>query len=303
MLLTGATGHIGSRLLDALRRDHPDLSIRATAPDAPPAGDGIDWVRADFTDPACNYDALVEGMEQVWHLGAATRAEDPDMWPVNVEATRSLAQAAAQARVRRFLFTSTAFAYGYRSEAIVGDGEALATEPWFPSKEKFAHYGRSKFAAEKAIEHVERGAMQTMVLRLCIVSSQERGRASLASYSPVQRRLWAGRYWHVIDADETASDLSRLPGSDAWPADGSIAYYNYTADAARRRIGDVTHTLAPSGASRALTLLATALPDRVRSWQRNGLHIGRRGLPDLLFDGSGLAHHGICPRPFDPRGD
>ncbi|WP_284124068.1 NAD-dependent epimerase/dehydratase family protein [Parerythrobacter aestuarii] len=301
LLLTGATGHIGSRLLPVLRRDYPGLTLRASAPDAPTASeDGIEWVRADFTDPACDYEGLVQGMDDVWHLGAATQARAASMDEINVAGTRELAAAAARAGVRRFLFTSTALAYGYRKREIVEDGQPLEAAPWFPSRDIFTAYGRSKFEAERAIEQLDRSTMQVMILRLCVVSSRERARASLASYSKAQRLAWAGRYWHILDADETAQDLSNLLNSEAWPAPGAIAYYNYSADAHRCLIGDIVGTLPPDGPSRQAGIAAALIVDRFRSWQRNGWHGRRRGFPNLVYDSSGLSGLGIRPQPARP---
>lgn len=304
LLLTGATGHIGSRLLPELRRAYPDLVVRASAPDAPAATtEGVEWVRADFTDPACDYAGLVKGIDAVWHLGAATQAGAADMATINIEGTRKLAKAAAHAGVQRFLFTSTALAYGYRQREIVEDGTPLDAEPWFPARDIFAGYGRSKFEAERAIQQLDRGEMQAMILRLCVVSSRERARESLASYSSAQRLAWAGRYWHILDADETAHLLARLLASEAWPQAGGIAYYNYSADAERCLIGDITGTLPAAGLSRELAIRSARAMDRLRSWQRNGPHPGRRGFPNLLYDGSGLARHGIRPAPSRPLGE
>lgn len=300
ILLTGATGHIGSRLLPALLASDPRLLVRAATPDAPIKDARVEWVPADFRDADLDYHALTRGVSEVWHLGAATRHDDDAIMQVNAEATARLTQAAVSCGAERFLFTSTAFAYGYMRTQIVRDGQPIAHHPWYPSREKFAEYGLSKFRAERGIEAAARGAMQTVILRLCRVSSQDRADESIASYTAIQRRLWAARIWHVMEAGSATEKLVRLREADVWPQPGAIAYYNFSADSLKCRIGDILGTAPTSPLLRGPALAVIEATDRLRSWQRNGAHPGRYGLPHLVYSCELLSAAGLGPEPYRP---
>lgn len=282
ILVTGATGHIGSRLVPALLSADPSLSIRAATPDRPQLQEGVTWTPADFVDPSLDYDALTGDIDEVWHFGAATRWDAPDMHQINADATGRLIDAAARNGATRFIFAGTLLAYGYRRRRDVADGRCLEAPPWFPKRDKFARYGLSKFCAERAIERAERGALQTIVLRFGNVSSRARSEASVASYTAVQRRLWASRIWHVMEAEAVCARLAQLRSSTAWPASGAVAYYNFVADSSDCRIGDVVGTAPTSKHLRQPILAGVAMLDELRSWQRNGPHPGRHGLGHIV---------------------
>lgn len=300
VLMTGATGHIGTRLLPALLAADPDIAVRAATPDPPLDSPRVTWSPTDLADPSLDVDALTAGVDEVWHLGAATRWDAPDMNAINAVATGRLIEAAARSGVARFLFTGTLLAYGYRRDREIADGDPLDGPPWFPSRDKFAHYGTSKFLAERAIEHAERGTLQTIVLRLGNVSSPTRAMNSLASYTTAQRWLWSSRTWHVMDADAVCAGLARLRQVDAWPASGSIAYFNLVADRRDCRIGDIVGTAPRSRFARGPFLAVTGMLDRLRSWQRNGPHPRRHGLPHVFARNDRLRALGIAPELFRP---
>jgi UDP-glucose 4-epimerase len=110
ILLTGATGLVGSRLLPrlveagfdcrALVRADATLPERATA------------VRGDLANPDA-LEAAVEGVDAVVHLAALFRTDDEDaIWKANLDGTRNLISAAeAHAPTARFIMASTSNVY------------------------------------------------------------------------------------------------------------------------------------------------------------------------------------------------
>lgn len=138
VLLTGATGLVGSRLLPrlveagfdcrALVRRDLDLPPRTTA------------VRGDLDDPASLREA-VEGVDAVVHLAALFRTGDEDaIWRANRDGTQHLIDAVkAHAPQARFVMASTSNVY---------DADALRPgredDPATPT----AAYPASKLAAE-----------------------------------------------------------------------------------------------------------------------------------------------------------
>jgi nucleoside-diphosphate-sugar epimerase len=117
ILVTGATGLIGGgfarRLVDVgakvralVRRPETASGLRA---------EGMDVAVGDMTDPSSLAKA-VDGCDAVAHF-AGVLGDEAVPWSrfiaVNVEGTRSLLSAAAESRVRRFLYASSVWAYGF----------------------------------------------------------------------------------------------------------------------------------------------------------------------------------------------
>jgi dihydroflavonol-4-reductase len=125
--VSGATGFVGGHVARELREQGAD--VRAD--------------RVDLLDPPA-LERAVEGCEAVVHVAALYSYEAPaaEIERVNVEGTRNLLEAAMGAKVRRFLFTSTAGTCGPvpRRPATEED------EP--PAWELSVPYKRTKLAAE-----------------------------------------------------------------------------------------------------------------------------------------------------------
>ena len=158
ILVTGATGFIGSALVESLRRR--DLGVRALA-----RGDGEDAPgvrRVIVPDLASHADwrPVVEGVSAVVHLAgiAHRRAATTAYETGNVLATERLAAAAARAGVRRFVFVSSAKASGERSS-----GRPLTEDdPADPRDE----YGRSKLEAERRLLAIAaKSRLEPVILR------------------------------------------------------------------------------------------------------------------------------------------
>lgn len=107
LLLTGATGFVGRRLLARLPPGEfasVRCAVRARPAVAPP---GVRWVDADFPlRPVA--DAALDGVETVVHLAATTgKAKSAMHFAINRDATRALVDQCVRNGVRNFLFVST----------------------------------------------------------------------------------------------------------------------------------------------------------------------------------------------------
>ena len=107
---------------------------------------GAQVIEGDVLDPG----RLVEGMqscEVVYHVAGVNELCLPDpspMFAVNVEGSRNVVEAAAEAAVRRVVYTSSAATLG-EVKGTVGDEES-------PHRGSFlSEYERSKYEAERAI--------------------------------------------------------------------------------------------------------------------------------------------------------
>lgn len=153
-LITGATGfvgwHVARKLLDrawktrALARDPARLRELG----------GIEPIQGDLCDRA-SLERAVAGCGIVFHVAADYRLwtkHPEEMFRVNVEGTRNLLEAARNAGVERFVYTSTVGCIGV-PQGRVGDEYSPAV-----LEEMRGPYKRSKFLAEQvALEFAAAG--------------------------------------------------------------------------------------------------------------------------------------------------
>jgi len=146
-LVTGATGFIGSHLVEELLRRGFDVRclVRPTSDTRFLETLGVELVRGDFGDAGSLVPA-VSGADHVFHLAAALTALDWETYrAANVGATENLLQAclAANPGLKRFVFVSSIGAAG-PSEKGRARTEDDASAP-------ISDYGRSKLLAEEAV--------------------------------------------------------------------------------------------------------------------------------------------------------
>lgn len=147
--LTGSTGFIGRHLLTALAARGYRVRVLLRRPVELPPGISSAVV-GDLARPQ-NMAAALSGADAVVHSAglahAMSGAPEDDYRSFNTEATRGLAQAAARARVRRFVFLSSIRAQtGPSATGILTEADAPAPTD---------AYGRSKLAAEEALGSID----------------------------------------------------------------------------------------------------------------------------------------------------
>ena len=160
ILVTGATGKVGSRLAKRLA-ERGDL-VRALVRDEARAADlrkkGIELVRGDLLD-ASSLAGAVRGVDSVVHCAAFFRGATPEeAHAVNDLGSQHLANAARAANVSRFIFTSTGLVYGPTGGRLAREDDACAPTLAYPA---------SKLAAERFLLAIE--GLDVRVLRLPFV--------------------------------------------------------------------------------------------------------------------------------------
>lgn len=110
ILVTGATGLVGGRLLPRLLEAGMDCRALRRRGKQTPAG--VTAVEGDLFDPASLVQA-VEGVSAIIHLAAVFRTRDDDLiWKSNLEGSRNLiAVAKTHASGARFIMASTSTVY------------------------------------------------------------------------------------------------------------------------------------------------------------------------------------------------
>ncbi|HEY3806229.1 MAG TPA: NAD(P)-dependent oxidoreductase [Kofleriaceae bacterium] len=218
LLVTGATGKVGSRLSKRLaqRGDQVRALVRDPSRAAELRAAGIELVTGDLLD-ADSLTAAVRGVDAVVHCAAFFRGATPEQaHATNDLGTRHMLDAARAASVKRFVFTSTGLVYG-----ATGRHLAREDDPCAPT----AAYPVSKLAAERFLLAAE--GIDVRVLRLPFVYGD--GDPHIAEVAPMMRafsptqRMSIGHHVDVaqavacvLDAAEPASHIYNV-ADDAAP--------------------------------------------------------------------------------------
>lgn len=109
VLVTGATGYIGRRLVDALI--DTDHNVRVVVRESSSRFESAEQFIGNLADSDSLTD-VAKGIEVIYHLGGGMRPSDGDFQTVNIEGTKRLMHEAIRSDVQRFVFVSTATVYG-----------------------------------------------------------------------------------------------------------------------------------------------------------------------------------------------
>jgi len=235
ILVTGATGKVGSRLARRLtqRGDRVRALVRDPARAAPLREHQVELALGDLLQVE-SLQAAVRGVDAVVHCAAFFRGATPEQaHAVNDLGTRQLADAARGAGVARFVFLSTGLVYGSN-----GGRPAREDDPCAPT----VAYPLSKLAAERFLLASE--GLDVRVLRLPFVYGDgdphiEEALPMMRAFPPAQR-MSVGHHADVAQAvarlldapapahriynvaDDEAPDLATVFASvGAPPPDGS----------------------------------------------------------------------------------
>lgn len=164
VLVTGASGFVGQAVCSALLSRGVTVLAAARSELQPVPGQGT--VKLSEMSGDTDWSRVLQGVDGIVHLAARVHvmrdtAADPlaEFRRANVDATRRLAEQAAEAGVKRLVFVST----------IKVNGEETAPGRPFRESDPPAvtdSYGRSKLEAEQALAEVSaRTGLQTVVVR------------------------------------------------------------------------------------------------------------------------------------------
>jgi UDP-glucose 4-epimerase len=213
LLLTGASGLVGSRLLPRLTA--AGFTCRALVRSDVALPDGVTAVRGDLDDPA-SLPSAVKGVDAVVHLAALFRTGDEDaIRRANLDGTRHLIEAvAAHAPAARFVMASTGNVY-----------DATASRPGREDDlcSPTAAYPASKLAAESLLRD---SGLAWSILRLPFVYGDGDGHLASISRLAPQFGLHPAHTYSVAHHRDVAV-IVRLALTGA--ADGRIV--NLTDDA------------------------------------------------------------------------
>jgi dihydroflavonol-4-reductase len=159
-LVTGGTGFIGRAVVVELLAAGRHVRVLARRTEAL-ADLKVEVAQGDLVDSA-SLASAVRGCDRIFHVAADYRLWVPDpeaMYAVNVQGTRDLMAAAAEAGVSRVVYTSTVGALGNPGDGTPGTEETPVTLAGM-----VGHYKRSKFLAEEVVLEFARQGLPVVLV-------------------------------------------------------------------------------------------------------------------------------------------
>ena len=167
--MTGASGYVGSRLIERLEAEREIERILAIdlRPPPRPSGPKVVFLKHDVSTPFASAFSH-EQIDTVVHLAFVLRpgSNRTATQRVNIDDTRNMLDACAESGVRRVVYLSSTTVYGAHS-----DNPPMLTESVSPRPVKGFQYGEDKAAAEALIHEFVSGRPDatSAVLRYCPV--------------------------------------------------------------------------------------------------------------------------------------
>jgi len=148
ILVTGATGLLGSHLIKELSES--EEKVRAIFRKSIPVGypENIEWVEADILD-VISLEHAFEDIDHVYHCAGAVSfnpKQKEQLYKTNVDGTANVVNAAIDAGVKKLLYVSSVASLGRIREHEIINEKMQWTEETSNSE-----YGRSKFLAEMEV--------------------------------------------------------------------------------------------------------------------------------------------------------
>lgn len=163
ILVTGANGFLGRALVRRLRETGEPLRLLVRRPPETPPDPDLHLVYGDLGNPAV-VDRAMEGIEVVYHVGAAMKGGPMEFQGGTVWGTRNVVEACARHRVRRLVHISSMSVLdhaGHRPDAPVNEAS-----PYEPYPERRGLYTQTKREAEEfVLDAARQGRIDAVVLR------------------------------------------------------------------------------------------------------------------------------------------
>ncbi|MBK6692566.1 MAG: NAD-dependent epimerase/dehydratase family protein [Myxococcales bacterium] len=162
VLVTGATGFLGTHLVPLLREAGHELVLVARSVDGLPSGPGITLMGADVLDAAAMKRAAA-GCQLAIHAAGhvSRRPEDAEsLYRVHVDGTKTVLDACRAAGVKRVVYVSTS-----GTVAVSDDPDAIATEnddAPIGIVQRWPYYRAKLFAEQAALERNVTGEFEVV---------------------------------------------------------------------------------------------------------------------------------------------
>lgn len=221
VLVTGATGFIGSRLAERLSLQE-EAEVTGTGRKPERITDlrtyNVEPVSLDIRDTE-KLERAIEGKEIIFHTAAVMDTDPDTARSVNIEATEALVQLAGKAGVRRIVHISTVGAYDMVDKTEVDESTPLALN--HP-----ATYHRTKAIGEKrAFEIAGKKGVEMTVVRPSMVYGPGHGIWTVGMFENVRegKPVFLGdgsTYFNPVYIDDVVDALVLCAKSPQAPGEG-----------------------------------------------------------------------------------
>jgi dihydroflavonol-4-reductase len=272
VLVTGASGFIGSALVRALLASGRDVRAMVQHGEDALAGLDVERTRGDVRDAAFVRRAC-EGCAIVHHLAAVVRLQRwsyGEMASVNVDGTRNVAEACRAGGARLVHYSSIHAFHSDATDDLVDETRRYATDPRLPP------YDRTKALGSLAVDETTKAGLDAVTLHPTGVlgpfdagtSNQGRWlRRAAAGKEPVLVR--GGFDWvdvrDVVAAGVAAESTARAPRGEHYIVGGRRALLPELAALGAAELGRRPPRLAvPVGVLRAIVPVLDLVSERLR---------------------------------------
>jgi 2-alkyl-3-oxoalkanoate reductase len=148
ILVTGANGFLGRALVKRLRQTGEPLRLLVRRPQQEPPPDDLHLVYGDLGNPAVA-DRAVQGMDIVFHVGAAMKGGPFEFQSGTIWGTRNIVDACARHGVRKLVYVSSMSVLDHAGH--VAGAPVSETSPYEPYPQQRGLYTQTKLEAERCV--------------------------------------------------------------------------------------------------------------------------------------------------------
>jgi nucleoside-diphosphate-sugar epimerase len=215
ILVTGATGLVGSHLIRALVKCGKNVKAlyRSSIPQFENL-DKIEWVRGDILDVSSLEDAM-QGTTKVYHCAAIVSFNPKQkklLHATNIEGTANVVNACLEANVEKLLHVSSVSALGRKRVK-----EVISEQTQWSEETNNSEYGRTKYFAEMEVwRGIGEGLKAVIVNPTIILGATDWSKSSSAIFKNVYKEFpwYTDGITGFVDVEDVVKAMILLMESD-----------------------------------------------------------------------------------------